>query len=154
MTATLTIHPPEGFCVVLRDNCLDLADLQAPGASPVGGRQPAQEPTGPSAPAGQPPQGAGQKRRKLPPIIVIGHGTFLKREDPAPEFTSMDHLLNAAKAELSRRGAREATFLARIPHGEPLSSEQLKASLSSPPDDVSIIVQLEIPAAKEPSGGG
>jgi hypothetical protein len=63
-------------------------------------------------------------------------------------------VLDAVKAELAQRGAGGTEFLARIPHGEPLSPEQLEARLSTLPDDVSIIVQLEMPAAKERSGGG
>ena len=155
MAARLMLHPPEGFCIVLRDNCLDLADLQEPGASPAGGGTPEQEPTGAVAPAPRPPQGAGEKPpRKIPRIIVIGHGTYLKRDDPAREFTSIDHLLDEAKVQIQQQDAGGMTLLARIPHAEPLSPEQLEASLSTLPDDVNIIVQLEIPAAKERSGGG
>jgi hypothetical protein len=154
MAARLMLHPPEGFCIVLRNNCLDLADLQEPAASPAGGGTPEQGPAAAGAPAGEPPQGAGKKRRKLPGIIVIGHGTYLKREDPAAEFTSIDHLLDEAKVQIQQQDAGGMTLLARIPHAEPLSPEQLKASLSTLPDDLNIIVQLEIPAAKEPSGSG
>ena len=149
MAARLMLHPPEGFRIVLRNSTLDLVHLQT---QPAGGKPP-QTPPGTSPPAGPPPKPEGEDPDDIPPIIVIGTGTYLIREEPAPEFTSMDHLLDAAKAELRRRGAGEATFLARIPHAEPLSPEQLEASLSSLPDDVSIIVQLEIPAAKERSGG-
>jgi hypothetical protein len=149
MAARLMLHPPEGFRIVLRNSTLDLVRLQAA----AGGGEPEQTPPPEAdAPAGAPPQPEGEDPDDIPPIIVIGTGTYLIRE--APEFTSIDHLLDAAKTELGRRGAGEATFLARIPHAEPLSPEQLKASLSSLPDDVSIIVQLEIPAAKERSGGG
>jgi len=148
MAARLMLHPPEGFRIVLRNSTLDLVHLQPP----AGGGKPAQTPPGTSPPAGPPPKPEDEDPDDIPPIIVIGTGTYLIRE--APEFTSIDHLLDAAKTELGRRGAGEATFLARIPHAEPLSPEQLKASLSSLPDDVSIIVQLEIPAAKERSGGG
>jgi len=152
MAARLMLHPPEGFCIVLRDNCLDLADLQEAGASPAGGGTREQEPAGTVAPAPKPPQGAGEKPRKIPRIIVIGHGTYLKREDPALEFTSIDHMLDEAKAQIQQQDAGGMTLLARIPHAEPLSPEQLEASLSTLPDDVNIIVQLEIPAAKERSG--
>jgi len=154
MAARLMLHPPEGFCIVLRDNCLDLADLQEAGASPAGGGTPEQEPAGTVAPAPKPPQGAAEKPRKIPRIIVIGHGTYLKREDPAAEFTSIDHLLDEAKVQIQQQDAGGMTLLARIPHAEPLSPEQLEASLSTLPDDVNIIVQLEMPAAKERSGGG
>ena len=148
MTARLMLHPPEGFRIVLRNRTLDLVHLQAP----AGGGKPAESPPGTGAPAAAPPQAEGDDPDDIPPIIVIGTGTYLIRE--APEFTSIDHLLDAAQTELGQRGAGGATFLARIPHVEPLSPEQLKTRLSSLPDDVSIIVQLEIPAAKERSGGG
>jgi hypothetical protein len=153
MAARLMLHPPEGFRIVLRDSCLDLAHLQGPGASPAGGGKPEQKPAGAGAP-GKPPQGAGEKPRKIPPIIVIGHGTYLKREEKAQEFTSFDHMLDAAKARIQDQGPGEMTLLARIPHAEPLLPERLEARLSTLPDEVSIIVQLEIPAAKERSGGG
>ena len=154
MTAKLMLHPPEGFRIVLRNNCLDLADLQELGAATAGAAKPEQEPTGVGAPVAKPPQGSGAKRRKIPPIIVIGHGTYLKREDPAREFTSIEHMLDEAKSELGQSGAGGMTLFARIPHSEPLLPAQLEARLSTLPDDVSIIVQLEIPAAKGRSGGG
>ena len=150
MAARLMLHPPEGFRIVLRNSTLDLVHVQ----TQAGGRKPEQKPPGAGAPAGGEPKTEGDDPDAIPPIIVIGTGTYLIREDPAPEFTSIDHLLDEAKTEMGRRGAGKATFLARIPHAEPLSPEQLEASLSSLPDDVSIIVQLEIPAAKERSGGG
>jgi hypothetical protein len=153
MAARLMLHPPEGFRIVLRDSCLDLAHLEAPGASPAGGGKP-EQPTGAGAPAGSPPPAEGDDPDDIPPFIVIGIGTYLRREAPAAEFTSIDHLLDEAKAELGQRGAGGTTILARIPHGEPLSPERLKTGLAALPDDLSIIVQLEIPAAKERSGGG
>jgi hypothetical protein len=64
MAARLMLHPPEGYCIVLQNSCLDLAYLQEPGDSPAGGGKAEQEPTGASAPAGKPRQGAGEKPRK------------------------------------------------------------------------------------------